>query len=213
MRDPLRFPHSLPASTADASSIVIGRRGSSRIAPALYADLDAMFLGTLQAMVAAIDAKDPYTRGHSQRVAELSRDLAAAIGVPDEFVRTAHLSGLVHDIGKIGVPEAVLKKAGRLDDEEFAAIRQHPQIGHRILKDIPQIRDLLPGVLCHHEAWNGSGSGATSNSWKPKDWTRKVSPTFQEGMSAMPLTSAAVAAPERTLITVAKGTAAPLEIT
>jgi len=123
----------------------------------LYADLDALFLGTLQAMVAAIDAKDPYTRGHSQRVAELSRDLAVAIGLPDDFVRTAHLSGLVHDIGKIGVPEAVLKKSGRLDDEEFAAIRQHPQIGYRILKDIPQIRDLLPGVLCHHESWDGRG--------------------------------------------------------
>lgn len=123
----------------------------------LYADLDGMFLGTLQAMVAAIDAKDPYTRGHSQRVAELSRDLAAAIGLPESFVRTAHLSGLVHDIGKIGVPEAVLRKAGRLDDEEFALIRQHPQTGHRILRDIPQIRDLLPGVLCHHEAWDGSG--------------------------------------------------------
>jgi HD-GYP domain-containing protein (c-di-GMP phosphodiesterase class II) len=123
----------------------------------LYADLDAMFLGTLQAMVAAIDAKDPYTRGHSQRVAELSRDLAAAIGLPDSFVRTAHLAGLVHDIGKIGVPEAVLRKAGRLTDDEFSLIRQHPQTGYRILKDIPQIRDLLPGVLCHHEAWDGSG--------------------------------------------------------
>jgi HD-GYP domain-containing protein (c-di-GMP phosphodiesterase class II) len=123
----------------------------------LYADLDAMFLGTLQAMVAAIDAKDPYTRGHSQRVAELSRDLAAAIGLPDSFVRTAHLAGLVHDIGKIGVPESVLRKAGRLTDDEFALIRQHPQTGYRILKDIPQIRDLLPGVLCHHEAWDGSG--------------------------------------------------------
>lgn len=123
----------------------------------LYADLDSMFLGTLQSMVAAIDAKDPYTRGHSQRVAVLSRDLAAAIGLPESFVRTAHLAGLVHDIGKIGVPESVLCKAGRLDDEEFALIRQHPQTGYRILKDIPQIRDLLPGVLCHHEAWNGSG--------------------------------------------------------
>jgi HD-GYP domain-containing protein (c-di-GMP phosphodiesterase class II) len=123
----------------------------------LYADLDAMFLGTLQAMVAAIDAKDPYTRGHSQRVAELSRDLASAIGLPESFVRTAHLAGLVHDIGKIGVPESVLRKAGRLDDEEFSLIRQHPQTGYRILKDIPQIRDLLPGVLCHHEAWDGSG--------------------------------------------------------
>lgn len=123
----------------------------------LYADLDSMFLGTLQAMVAAIDAKDPYTRGHSQRVALLSRDLAAAVGLPEDFVRNAHLAGLVHDIGKIGVPEAVLRKSGRLDDEEFALIRQHPQTGYRILKDIPQIRDLLPGVLCHHEAWNGTG--------------------------------------------------------
>ena len=123
----------------------------------LYADLDAMFLGTLQAMVAAIDAKDPYTRGHSQRVALLSRDLAAAIGLPETFVRDAHLAGLVHDIGKIGVPESVLRKAGRLDDDEFAMIRRHPQIGHRILKDIPQVRELLPGVLCHHEAWDGSG--------------------------------------------------------
>lgn len=123
----------------------------------LYADLDSMFLGTLQSMVAAIDAKDPYTRGHSQRVAVLSRDLATAIGLPESFVRTAHLAGLVHDIGKIGVPEAVLCKAGRLDEEEFAQIRQHPQTGYRILKDIPQIRELLPGVLCHHEAWNGSG--------------------------------------------------------
>ena len=124
---------------------------------ALYSDLDAMFLGTLQSMVAAIDAKDPYTRGHSQRVAILSRDLAASIGLPEAFVKTAHLSGLVHDIGKIGVPEAVLCKAGRLTEEEFAAIRQHPQIGFRILRDIPQIRDLLPGVLCHHEAWDGHG--------------------------------------------------------
>ncbi|MCP4495177.1 MAG: HD domain-containing protein, partial [Phycisphaeraceae bacterium] len=65
--------------------------------------------------------------------------------------------GLVHDIGKIGVPEAVLCKSGRLDEAEFAAIRQHPQIGFRILRDIPQIRDLLPGVLCHHEAWDGTG--------------------------------------------------------
>jgi HD-GYP domain-containing protein (c-di-GMP phosphodiesterase class II) len=123
----------------------------------LYADLDAMFLGTLQALVAAIDAKDPYTRGHSQRVALLSRDLAAALGMPEEFVKQIHLAGLVHDVGKIGVPEAVLCKAGKLTDEEMARIRQHPQIGYRILKDIPQIRELLPAVLCHHESWDGSG--------------------------------------------------------
>ncbi|MCH2160718.1 MAG: HD-GYP domain-containing protein [Phycisphaerales bacterium] len=123
----------------------------------LYADLDAMFISTLQAMVAAIDAKDPYTRGHSQRVALLSRDLAAALGMPDDFVKKIHLAGLVHDLGKIGVPESVLCKAGGLTEEERGRIRQHPQIGYRILKDIPQVRDLLPAVLCHHEAWDGTG--------------------------------------------------------
>ncbi len=66
-------------------------------------------------------------------------------------------SGGPAPLKKIGVPEAVLCKAGRLTEEEFAAIRQHPQIGFRILRDIPQIRDLLPGVLCHHEAWDGHG--------------------------------------------------------
>ena len=95
--------------------------------------------------------------GDLARSAELADDLAAAIGLPDQFVRTAHLAGLVHDIGKIGVPESVLCKPGRLTDDEFALIRQHPQTGYRILKDIPQIRDLLPAVLCHHEAWDGSG--------------------------------------------------------
>lgn len=123
----------------------------------LYADLDSLFIGTLQSLVAAIDAKDPYTRGHSQRVALLSRDLAAALGMPEEFVKQIHLAGLVHDVGKIGVPEAVLRKPGRLSREEMGRIRQHPQIGYRILKDIPQLRDLLPAVLCHHEAWDGSG--------------------------------------------------------
>ena len=123
----------------------------------LYADLDSLFLGTLQSLVAAIDAKDPYTRVHSQRVALLSRDLAAALGMPEEFVKRIHLAGLVHDVGKIGVPEAVLCKPGRLTEEEMSRIRQHPQIGYKILKDIPQLRELLPAVLCHHEAWDGGG--------------------------------------------------------
>jgi HD-GYP domain-containing protein (c-di-GMP phosphodiesterase class II) len=123
----------------------------------LYADLDAMFRGVLQAMVAAIDAKDPYTHGHSHRVALLSRDLAAALGMPDGFVNDIYLAGLVHDIGKIGVPESVLCKAGALTDSERAQIRQHPQIGHEILKKVPQMEELMTAVLCHHEAWDGGG--------------------------------------------------------
>ena len=123
----------------------------------LYVNLDSMFLGTVQGMVSAIDAKDRYTRGHSQRVAWLARALAAQCGLPESVVRRIYLAGLVHDVGKIGVPEQVLQKTGKLDDEEFAWIRKHPEMGSRILKDIPQMDDILPAVLHHHERWDGGG--------------------------------------------------------
>ena len=123
----------------------------------LYRDLDAMFLGSLSALVSAIEAKDPYTRGHSQRVALLSRDLAEAAGFPAAFVKDIHISGLVHDIGKIGVPEVVLRKQGRLDDAEYEAIKQHPEVGFRILRDIPQLAPILDGVRYHHERYDGHG--------------------------------------------------------
>lgn len=124
---------------------------------ALYDDLNAMFLGTLEALTASIDAKDRYTCGHSQRVAALTQQLSRAIGLDEQTVSRMHIAGLVHDVGKIGVPERVLLKPGKLTDEEYAWIRKHPEIGHRILKDIPQLRDILPGVLYHHERWDGFG--------------------------------------------------------
>ncbi|MBB47734.1 MAG: hypothetical protein CMJ33_04165 [Phycisphaerae bacterium] len=124
---------------------------------ALYENLDSMFLGTVQAMVSAIDAKDRYTCGHSQRVAWLARELAINCGHDAEFVKRVHLAGLVHDVGKIGVPERVLSKPGRLDDDEFKAIQAHPEIGSRILRDIPQMDGILPAVMHHHERWDGRG--------------------------------------------------------
>ncbi|MHC4990457.1 MAG: HD domain-containing phosphohydrolase [Planctomycetota bacterium] len=123
----------------------------------LYDDLSATFMGTLEGLTAAIDAKDRYTCGHSLRVAHLTRQLATAVGIDAATADRMHIAGLVHDVGKIGVPEAVLTKPGRLTDEEFAAIQKHPEIGHRILKDIPQLKDILPGVLYHHERWDGEG--------------------------------------------------------
>lgn len=123
----------------------------------LYEEQRAMFLGTIGALSAAIDAKDKYTRGHSARVALLSAQLAAALGHDEEAVERIRIAGLVHDVGKIGVPEAILCKTGRLTDEEFEAIKAHPQIGHNILKDIPPLRDTLPGVLYHHERFDGAG--------------------------------------------------------
>jgi HD-GYP domain-containing protein (c-di-GMP phosphodiesterase class II) len=124
---------------------------------ALYDDLNAMFLGTLEALTASIDAKDRYTCGHSQRVAHLTQKLAKAVGLDEQTVSRTRIAGLVHDVGKIGVPERVLLKPGKLNDEEFAWIRKHPEMGYRILKDIPQLVDILPGVLYHHERWDGYG--------------------------------------------------------
>lgn len=123
----------------------------------LYDDQQAMFVGTLEALTSSIDAKDPYTCGHSHRVAELAAALARAHGLPEEQVEQIRMAGIVHDVGKIGVPEAVLCKTGRLTQEEFELIKQHPEIGHQILKDIPHFQDLLPGVLSHHERYDGRG--------------------------------------------------------
>ncbi len=123
----------------------------------LYADQQQLFMGTLEALTSSIDAKDPYTCGHSRRVAHLSSRLAEAIGQSPEQVERVRIAGLVHDVGKIGVPEAVLTKGGRLTDEEFDAIKMHPQIGHKILRDIALMQDLLPGVLHHHERWDAKG--------------------------------------------------------
>ncbi|MFZ2874664.1 MAG: HD-GYP domain-containing protein [Phycisphaerales bacterium] len=123
----------------------------------LYEDQNALFLGTLRSLTAAIDAKDRYTCGHSERVACLARAIALAGGLSPALADRIHIAGLVHDVGKIGVPEAVLCKPGKLTDDEFALIKLHPQIGHRILKDIAQFADVLPGVLHHHERFDGRG--------------------------------------------------------
>ncbi len=123
----------------------------------LYRDQKAMFLGSVQALSAAIDAKDRYTQGHSERVAHLGSLLAGAMSDPALAPDRVHLSGLLHDVGKIGVPESVLCKPGRLTDEEFDAIKRHPQIGFDILSGIPLLRDVLPGVLHHHERFDGKG--------------------------------------------------------
>lgn len=123
----------------------------------LYEDQQAMFLGTLEALTTSIDAKDPYTCGHSQRVAYLASALAERAGLPKDQVERIHIAGLVHDVGKIGVSEAVLCKPGRLTDEEFDLIKKHPEIGRQILADIPLLGDVLPGVMHHHERYDGRG--------------------------------------------------------
>jgi HD-GYP domain-containing protein (c-di-GMP phosphodiesterase class II) len=123
----------------------------------LYSDLQDLLMGVLHSLTAAIDAKDTYTRGHSERVAQVSRVIARQIGLGEHEIQRAYLAGLLHDIGKIGVPEAILCNPNRLSESEFDVIRQHPDTGARILGDIRQLRDVTVAMLTHHERMDGTG--------------------------------------------------------
>ncbi len=123
----------------------------------LFENVHGLMMGLLHSLTSAVDAKDAYTCGHSERVALLSRHLARQIGLPDREVEQVYMAGLLHDVGKIGVPESVLQKAGRLDADEMEQMKKHPQIGARILADVRQVKALLPGVLHHHERYDGKG--------------------------------------------------------
>jgi HD-GYP domain-containing protein (c-di-GMP phosphodiesterase class II) len=116
-----------------------------------------ILIGLTRALTAAIDAKDAYTYGHSERVARAAVELGRELGLQEAEQNDIYLAGLLHDIGKIGVRDAILSKREPLTDEELAQIRQHPVIGHRILADLHAIAHLLPGVLYHHEQYDGGG--------------------------------------------------------
>jgi HD-GYP domain-containing protein (c-di-GMP phosphodiesterase class II) len=123
----------------------------------LYENLRQLFVGTVRALTRSIDAKDPYTCGHSERVASLGRRLALQTGCTPHQADRVYLCGLLHDIGKIGIPEAVLQKPGRLTDEEFDQVKRHPGVGAAILDGIDELDDIIPGVLHHHERMDGRG--------------------------------------------------------
>ena len=147
----------LVRAVASVSALAMANLERLRTTERLEAEQCAMFDGTLQALIAAIDAKDPYTRGHSARVAEFATMIALRAGLSPAEADRVRLCGLVHDIGKIGVSEDVLRKPGKLTDEEFRHVAAHPVTGHDILRGIPQMADVLPGVLHHHERWDGRG--------------------------------------------------------
>lgn len=122
-----------------------------------YQQMQQMFEGTIQSLVSALDAKDAYTCGHSSRVAELAVELAQRLNFEDEHIATIRMAGILHDIGKIGVEDSVLRKPGRLTDREFEQIKQHPVLGYEILQGIRPFRKILPAVRHHHESWDGTG--------------------------------------------------------
>lgn len=125
----------------------------------LIAEMERLFLDVTKAIAAIIDAKDGYTHRHSERVAAFAVRLARQLGLSPDERSVVELSALLHDVGKIGVPDAILNKPGALTDVEYSEMRQHPVHGARILGHIqnPRVSDLLPGVKHHHERWDGTG--------------------------------------------------------
>lgn len=116
-----------------------------------------LFISTIRAFAAAIDAKDPYTRGHSERVARYSRAIARYLGLPKDVQEKIWIAAVLHDIGKIGVEDQVLRKMGRLTNDEFDQMKLHTVIGADIVEPVSALRNMIPGIRWHHEAWNGSG--------------------------------------------------------
>ena len=125
----------------------------------LMGQLERLLLDTIKAIAATIDARDGYTHRHSERVAALTAQLAVELGLTEPERQTAELSALLHDVGKIAVPDSILNKPGKLTPEEFAEMRKHPAHGAQILGNIQSatIAAVLPGVQHHHEKWDGSG--------------------------------------------------------
>ncbi|MFQ5596233.1 MAG: GAF domain-containing protein, partial [Anaerolineae bacterium] len=123
----------------------------------LVAELENTYDATLTALSAALDARDHETEGHSRRVMQLAVTIARAMGLPESEIEALMRGALLHDIGKIGVPDRILSKPGSLTDEERAEMQRHNQIGYDMLRDIEFLAPTLPVVLCHHERWDGRG--------------------------------------------------------
>ncbi len=116
-----------------------------------------LFLGTVKGLAAAIDGKDPYTRGHSERVSRFSMAIAQRLGLTDDEVEKIRISALLHDVGKIAIDDNILKKPAALTDEEYEIMKGHPQKGYKIMSQIPAMKEFLPGMYMHHEMVNGMG--------------------------------------------------------
>ena len=116
-----------------------------------------LFVGTVKALAAAIDGKDKYTRGHSERVSRISVAIGKRMNLDEVELETLRISALLHDVGKIAVDDAILKKPAALTDEEYEIMKQHPKAGYKIMSQIPAMEPYLPGMYMHHEMVNGKG--------------------------------------------------------
>ncbi len=116
-----------------------------------------LFINSVRMLAAAIDAKDPYTRGHSERVARYSIGIGKNLGLSEQDMRNLRISALLHDVGKIGIDDRILRKPGALSDDEFEVMKGHPVKGAAIMSGVAQLIDIIPGMKYHHEKWSGGG--------------------------------------------------------
>lgn len=123
----------------------------------LYQRLQETHIGTISSLAAAIEARDPYTVGHSARVTQYAVAIAESMMLGSEEVEEIRLASLLHDLGKIGVPDHILNKAGRLNEEEYTAIKMHPALSMRIIEPLPHLENLIPIIYHHHERYDGQG--------------------------------------------------------
>ena len=123
----------------------------------LYSDANELFLDFIKVLAEAIDAKDPYTRGHSQRVSEYAVAVAQKLGLNSDQILDVRIGSLLHDFGKIGVPDTIISKRDRLTNEEYEYMKKHPSIGYRIISQVHALTNALPAIAEHHERLDGSG--------------------------------------------------------
>ncbi|MDP1799160.1 MAG: HD-GYP domain-containing protein [Planctomycetaceae bacterium] len=123
----------------------------------LFHEQDELLIDFVRSLVSTLDAKDPYTRGHSERVALVARRLSEELGLTDEEKNDIYLASLLHDIGKVGIDDRILRKPEQLTQDEFEQVQRHPDIGYQILKPLKHLQQILPGVRSHHETVNGRG--------------------------------------------------------
>ncbi len=160
----------------------------------LISDLENLFVGAMHTVIASLEAKDAYTRGHSERVTAFALMIADELNLDDGEREIIELSGLLHDVGKIGVPEAVLLKPGALTDEEFAQIQKHPVLGAKIIQNMPEIDRIVSmtsvcqAVRHHHERWDGKGypAGLAAEKIPPAARILAIADTFDAITSDRP---------------------------
>ena len=124
---------------------------------AQHEKIERISMQIVKALSGAIDAKDTYTNGHSTRVADYSKEIARRAGYPEKMQNDIYMMGLLHDVGKIGVPDAIINKPAKLSDEEYSIIQNHPVMGAKILKNITEFPKLVTGARWHHERYDGKG--------------------------------------------------------